>query len=259
MCNNRTTGNRLTKWVRASIGLCFLLFSAGQVFGQHAKDTIQVIHDFNDVMAFAVQPYVYYSSTTLMTGGQSHDGRDSVIRLKGKFYKLEDDMYYSAGEEELFLQDSTMVHIDHKRKAITIQHIDMATKKNIDLLPLKKIDKQRLLRGHYLISEAPSGADTGVIVIRARQGRLVSQLSSAEMRVEYRKDNHLPLLMQLTVKINRAGSDQNEMAAVRFDEISMQKDQAQHMPLWRDKVTYDQDAGLYNGVGDCAGYAVIKM
>ncbi|HET6255010.1 MAG TPA: hypothetical protein VFE32_13095 [Puia sp.] len=286
MCNNPTNKFRLGKLLLSSMLLMTLVAAGGRASAQHVRDTMAVIRDFNDIMAFAVQPYVYYSSTTSMMTGPMRNGRDSVIRLHGKFYKVGDDMYYGTEAEELFVQDSLMIRIDHERKAITVQRIDMATKKDLDLLPLKGADRQRLLRGRYLISELPEGGDTGVIVIRTQASRLGIQVQGAEMRVEFRKGSHLPLLMQVTVHIRQDGSEQvrealkgegynvermqgnfngmpclvmEHTAAVRFDNISMDREQAQQMPLWTAKLVYDRATGEWTGAGDCAGYTVTKL
>ena len=268
------------------IVLLALLVTSRPVSAQHVRDTMAVIRDFNAVMAFAVQPYVYYSSTMSMTTGPMRKGADSVMKLHGKFYKVGDDMYYGTEAEELFVQDSFMIRIDHNRKDIMVQRIDLSTKKNMDLLPLKRADRQRLLRGRYLISEMSRGGDTGLITIRSQEGKLQTQLQSAEMQVEFRQNGHLPLMMQVTIQTRQDGSEQvrellrgwgynvermqasfygiqylilDQTAEVRFDEISMENDRAKHMPLWTEKLAYDRSAGQFSGAGDCAGYTVTKL
>jgi hypothetical protein len=285
MCNNHPTSALAGKRIFGSVILVLMLGAVSPAEAQHVRDTISVIRDFNDVMAFTVQPYVYFSSTTSLITGPMRNGRDSVTRLHGKFYKCGEDMYYGTEAEELFVQDSLMIQIDHHRKAIMIRRIDMATKKNIDLLPLKKPDLQKLLRGHYLIGETPAGGDTAVISIRSQPGMVLMQGRSSEMRVEFIKDTHLPLIMEVIMGIRQDGSEQtrnllkkqgfnvekmkdslngarffvmNETAAVRFDEVAMTREQAMQMPLWTERLAYDRTAGQFRGTGDCAGYAVTK-
>jgi hypothetical protein len=268
-----------------SIILLMLLAVAGPARAQHVRDTTAAIRDFNDVMAFAVQPYVYFSSTTSLMTGPMRNGRDSITRLHGKFYKCGEDMYYGTEAEELFVQDSLMIRIDHHRKAITIRRIDMATKKNIDVLPLKRADLQKLLRDHYLIGEAPGGGDTAVISIRSQPAMMATQWRSAEMRVEFKRDSHLPLVMEVMMRVRQQGSDQirdllikqgfdvNDMkenlngvpffvmdqtVAVRFDEVSTTREKAIQMPLWTGELAYERIAEQFTGTGACAGYAVTK-
>ena len=265
--------------------LVLLLAAVSPTNAQHVRDTTKVIRDFNDVMAFAVQPYVYFRSTTSLMTGPMINGRDSITRLHGKFYKNGDDMYYGTEAEELFVQDSLMIRVDHHRKAITIQRIDMATKKNIDLLPLKKPDLQKLLRAHYLIAETPAGGDTAVISIRSQPAKTPARWQNAEMRLEFRRQNHLPLVVEVIMRVRQEGSDpvrdllikqgfdvddmressngvtffvMSQRAAVRFDEVAMTREEAMQMPLWTEKLAYDRNAGLFTGRGACASYAVTK-
>lgn len=265
--------------------IMLLLAAISPARAQHVRDTINVIRDFNDVMAFAVQPYVYYRSTTSLMTGPMRNGRDSITRLHGKFYKCGDDIYYGTEAAELFVQDSLMIQIDHHRKAITIRRIDMATKKNIDLLPLKKTDLQKLLRGHYLVAETPVGGDTAVISIRSQPDIALTRWRSSEMRMEYKKDTHLPLIMEVMMRVPQQGSEQtgnllrqqgfnvdkmkdslngmpffvmNETAAVRFDEVATTREQAIQMPLWTEKLAYDRVTGQFRGTGACEGYVVTK-
>jgi hypothetical protein len=285
MCNNQLYRRRAIKPGCRAIFLLLLGAMAGPVRAQHVRDTTAAIRDFDDVMAFVVQPYVYYSSTMSMMTGPMRNGGDSVVRLHGKFYKYGDDMYYGSEAEELFVQDSLMIRIDHHRKAIDLRRIDMSTKKNIDLLPLKRSDVQKLFRNRYLIAEMPRGGDTAIISIRSQPGGLTAQWQSAEMRVEYKKESHLPLIMEVRMQIRQPGTDQvkavltrqgfdiggmvdslngtpvfvvNETVAVRFDEMATSKEQAAHMPLWTEKVAYSPAARQFSGVGVCAGYTITK-
>jgi hypothetical protein len=284
MYNNPLYARRVLEPMCRSIIILLLLAAVGPARAQHVRDTTAVIRDLDDVMAFAVQPYVYFRSTTSLMTGPMRNGRDSITRLHGKFYKCGEDMYYGTEAEELFVQDSLMIRIDHHRKAITIRRIDMATKKNIDLLPLKKTDLQKLLRGHYLIGETPMGGDTAMISIRSQPAMMLARWLSAEMRVEFKKDSHLPLIMEVMMRVRQEGSNQigdllikqgfdvdemkeslngvpffvmDQTAAVRFDEVMTTREQAIQMPLWTEKLVYDRIAG-FTGTGVCVGYAVTK-
>jgi hypothetical protein len=285
MCNNYVYAFRAKKLICRIIAWVFLLAAVAPVHAQHVRDTVNVIRDFNDVMAFTIQPYVYFSSTTSLMTGPMRNGRDSITRLHGKFYKLGEDMYYGTEAEELFLQDSLLVRIDHNRKTITVQRLDMTTKKNIDLLPLKRPDLQKLLRAHYMIGETPAGGDTAVISIRSQPGIMRAPRRSSEMRIEFKKDSHLPLFMEVLMRVPQEGSEQtayllkqqgfnvdkmkdtlngvlcfvmNETAAIQFDEVAATREQAMQMPLWTGKLSYNRNANQFTGTGTCAGYAVTK-
>jgi hypothetical protein len=286
MCNSDLNILRMNNSLFKIATLFLLLATGWPASAQHFRDTLAVIRQLNDVMAFAAQPYVYYSSTTTLRAGPMRNVMDTGMVLHGKLYKVGDDFYYGTEAEEMLVQDSLMIRINHDRKEITVQRLDMTTKKNIDLLPLKKVDMQRLLRNRYLISELSGSGDTGVITIQSHDNKEMTRLQSSEMRVEYRKENHYPVLIQITTRMRQDGTEQaremlrsegfdvermqakfnglpcfvvNQTSTVRFDELSIDKEQAQHMPRWKEKLVYDQRSGQFSGMGHCTGYTVKKM
>jgi hypothetical protein len=279
MCNKSINLNRTVLFV-------LLLALVGSVRGQHFRDTVAVIRELNDVMAFAARPYVYYSSTTTLRAGPMRNMMDTGTVLHGKLYKVDDDFYYGTEAEEMFVQDSLMIRINHNRKEITVQRVNMTTKKNLDLLPLKKVDMQKRLRNRYLISELSGSGDTGIITLRSPDNKGLTRIQSSEMRVEYRKDNHYPLLLQITTGLRENGSDQaretlksegfdvermqakfnglpclvvRQTSSVRFDALSTDKEKAQEMPRWTEKLAFDRVTGQFSGTGNCIGYTVKKL
>ena len=155
----------------------------------------------------------------------------------------------------------------------------------MDLLPLKKMDQQKLLRSHYTICKMPDEGDTESIVIRSQAARDVGQSGGQEMLMEYTKQGHLPLLMRIAVRIREQASDQmanmlkssgfdvqqmkedlggqqslvmTQTASVRFGAIETTKEAAMQMPLWKDKLSYDPVSGNYSGKGNLSGYRIIK-
>lgn len=252
---------------------------------QRVSDTTAVIREFNEVMGFAVQPYLYYTSVTSLLTGPLMDRADTGALLHGVFYKNGDDLYYGNEQEESFWQDSLMININHRRKTIRVSKVDVASKKKMDLLPLKKMDAQKLLREHYTISRLPARGDTEYIVVRSQEGRQSLRIAGTEMLLSYTKKEHLPLLMQVTMRVRQQetggvtealrakGFDVAKMteekegahflvmdqtAAVRFNSIEMTKDKALEMPSWKEKISYDALQGSFSGKGECAGYEVVK-
>jgi len=285
MCNRRRDSCRPATTLGKLALACGLLAGHHSASAQHARDTTAAIRDFDAVLAFAIQPYVYYSSTTYLLTGPMRSGRDSGTSEHGKFYKCGDDMYYGTEDQELYIQDSLYITINHERKAIDIQRVDVATKKNLDLLPLKKAAIRRLFRDRFLISETSVGADTGVIIIRPQTMFPSDRLRRSEMRLEFAKQSLLPLFMEVTMHLPEDGSTQtrtqlkekgfnvshmadslngvpylvlNERASIHFDQIATSKEQAELMPHWTDKVSFDPISGQFQGKGDCANYRVTK-
>lgn len=267
------------------LGFVLLLVISRAGMAQRSTDTSAVIREFNDVMAFTVQPYLHYTSVTSLRTGPMTPLADTGRILQGSFYKYDDDLYYGSDQEEMYLQDSLMIKVDHLHKTIQVSKVDVATKKNMDLLPLKKMDRQKLLRSHYTISKMPEEGDTESIVIRSLAARDVGQSGGQEMLMEYTKQGHLPLLMQITVRIREQATDQVEgmlkssgfdvqqmredlagqqslvmtqTASVRFGAMETTREAAMQMPLWKEKLSYDPVSGNYSGKGDYSGYRIIK-
>jgi hypothetical protein len=272
--------------MRNSLICLVLLLATGQTgIAQRAADTTATIKEFNAVMAFAVQPYVYYTSVTALRSGPMLAPADTGRILHGRFYKYEDDLYYGNEQEEMYLQDSLMIWVDHHRKTIRIGKVDVATKKNMDLLPLSKKDRQKLLRSGYIIGQLPDRGDTGAIVFRTKTSHEALQTAGTEVLLEYTKKEHLPLLMRMTTRVReqqteaistmlrssgfdvqRMGEDvdgvrsliMTETASVRFGTMETTKEKAMQMPVWKDKIAYDPLSGNFSGKGNYYGYQVIK-
>jgi hypothetical protein len=267
------------------IGVLFMLAVGQTGMAQRSADTAAVIREFNDVLAFAVQPYLHYTSTISLHTGPMISASDTGNMLHGNFYKYGDDLYYGTEHEEMFLQDSLMIRVDHHRKTISVSKVDVATKKKMDLLPLKKMDRQRLLRDRYTISKMPEQGDTESIVIRSQPGRNMGQSAGAEMRMDYAKQGHLPFLLQVTMKVRERESPQvagmmrtkgfdvgqmveeqdgqrslvmTQTARVCFLTLETTKEKAMQMPAWQEKISYDPVSGNYKGKGEWSGYEVVK-
>jgi hypothetical protein len=264
--------------------LIFLLLATGApAIAQSAADTAAVIGEFDEVMAFAVQPYVHFTCVMALHAGPMLPPGDTGRILHSDFYKYEDNLYYGNEQEEMYLQDSLMIRVNHHQKVIQISKVDVATKKNMDILPLKRTDRQKLLRNRYTIGKMPDRGDTGVIVIRPQAGRTAGESMNTEILMEYAKSSHLPLLMRMTTRqrasetvagaLKANGFDvvhmveeeagirsliMTQTASMRFETMDTTKETAMHMPLWKDKIAYDPMSGNYMGRGDYTDYRIIK-
>jgi hypothetical protein len=251
-------------------------------YTQKKADTAALIKEFNKVMAFAVQPYLHYNSTTTMQTLPAVRLSDSAAVLHNSFFKLNDNLYYSNEQQEIYLQDSLMITIVHSRKSIQVSRVDIATKGKMDLLPLKKIDVQKMLRKNYTIASGQANGDTASIIIRSQE---IKQSNKAEMLVEYNKKSYLPYLLQVTIYqhlpvseqlidlLRKQGGDVQKLiheqdglqymeiaqiATLRFSEIDAQKEIALQMPGWKEKLVYDDKQKTFRGKDRYEGYEIIK-
>lgn len=255
------------------------------VQGQRPSDTTALIKEFNQVMSFSVQPYLHYSSVISLYRSPMTDttGKNNV--LHNEFYKVLDDLYYGNEQEEFYLQDSLMVRINHARKLIQLSKVDVASKKKVDVLPLKKNDMQKMLRERCILSGAPLQGDTEQIIIQSPERQSPQGFMSSDMAVKYERGTHLPVQMELSMHVRQDETEQmvevlkaegfdvrkmelekdgkmtltmTQTASVYFGNIEMTKTKAEQMPLWTASVTYDEASGNFSGKGRCEGYEVIK-
>ena len=266
--------------------LCSFLSAANlNLQAQHSSDTSALIRELNKVMSFAVQPYLCYTTTTTMSRGPLLAGADTGRSLHSHFYKMGTDLFYGNEQDEMFLQDSLLVRIDHGRKSIQLNKVDEAARRKIDLLPLKKVDMQRLFREHYTLSEIPDLGDTASILIRKEDKSGLQPLADMQILIRYVKTSHLPLIMAVTMQLRQApsqgisdqlkkeGFDVAKMVVERdgrrslvlkqsmlvsFGAIAEDKADAMKMPSWKQKIAYDQAVQDFKGIGPCEGYEVIK-
>jgi hypothetical protein len=255
------------------------------VSAQKRSDTTAIIKEFNQVMAFSVEPYLHYSGTISLRSGPMTDTAKGNNVLHNEFYKVQDDLYYGNEQEEVFLQDSLMVRVSYSRKTIQLSKVDMATKKRMDILPLKRMDMQKMLRERCMLSRLPNEGDIGQIIISTHEKQAPQGFVSSDMLVVYHRGSHLPVRMEMSMHVRNEENEQmtevlrangfdvvkmvsekdgkkslamTRTASVSFGEIDVTKEKAAQMPLWRDRVNYDDHSKNYSGKGRCEGYEVIK-
>jgi hypothetical protein len=268
------------------LSILFLLSVASRgLFAQADEDTTAFIREFDNLMAFATQPHLYYSFVLALHSGPMLPPADTGQILHGNFYKSGDDLYYGTEQSETYLQDSLMIEVDRRREIIRINRVDVATKKNMDLLPLAEKKRQKLFRNEYTISKMPDQGDTGAMVMRSHPIRTGAQITTAEILTQYSKSGQVPLLMRLTTELRQqespqarqmlktSGYDVRQMSveqggvrsllvrntiSMRYGAMDTTESTARRMPLWKDRIAYDPRSGNFSGKGEYGGYRVIK-
>jgi len=241
--------------------ICLLVLAMSSVYGVIAQDRVDtnaVIKELNQVFSFSVQPYLHYSSVLRVYMDPIIDKSASERTLHSEFYKVQDDMYYGNEDEEVYLQDSLMIRINHARKTIQLGKVDVATKKGVDVLPLNSKSMQKMIREQCIVSEEKAGGDTMHINVRSREKRMPQGMTSSNILVTYHKRTHLPMSMEMSMRVSNDGASMSQTASISFGEIQMMAEKAMQMPVWRAQVDYDSDSGNYIGKGRCEGYEVIK-
>lgn len=275
---------------RDSIGnriflLWMLLILSLAGMAQKKSDTTALINEFNKVLEFAVQPNVFYSSITSMHNTPDIRMADSTGVLHGNFYKLNNDLYYGNEKDEMYLQDSLMITISHIRKTIQVSKVDFESKGKMNLLPLTKLSMQKILRENYTITKSRDETDTVKIILRSQEKEGPQGTTSNEMILAYGNNSLRPFQVDITLHIKQPVSDQllsmlsgqginpqklikeedgvqyllfSQTAVIRFEEMAFTKEKAQQMPLWKDKIAYDEAEQLFKGKGSYEDYEIIK-
>jgi hypothetical protein len=271
--------------MRKIIYIQLLSLMVCHVSAQKRSDTMAIIKEFNEVMAFSVQPYLHYSSIISLRSGPMMDTTKGNSILHNEFYKVQDDLYYGNEQEEIFIQDSMMVRINHSRKTILLSKVDMLTKKRLDVLPLKKADMQRMLRERCTLSRLADEGDLRRIMISTQEKQTPQGFVSSDMFVTYHRGSYLPVRMEMRMHLRNEDNEQIEealktngfdivkmvaekegkkclsmtqTASIGFGDIENTKEKAAQMPLWKDWVEYDGNLKIYKGRDKCADYEIIK-
>lgn len=252
---------------------------------QERQDTTASIKAFNKVMEFAVQPDLYYTSTTSIHSVPAIRVPGNTAVLHNVFYKVNNDLYYGNEQEEVYLQDSVMITVNHIRKTILINKVDVATKEKMDLMPLKKASMQKMLRERFVISQQKRQGDTLAITIRSQDRTNLGNMANTEMVVLYSKPGYLPYAMEVTQQMRQPASEQllavlnsqglmtqttltetqgvkyinmSQTATINFSAIETSGKKSREMPLWKSSLVFDDQLQSFKGINKCAEYEVTQ-
>lgn len=244
-----------------------LLATATQfAYGQTDSDKAVYAANYGKVMAFVKQPYLHYTTVTTMKSVPVFESKDTAT-LAGEFFKYLDNFYSNNGLEEIYVQDTVLVRINHERKTIWISRVDRDAKKTLDLLPSGSSDiKERLLKT-YTITELVL-PDNLIRIDFAANQNTDSKATTTSIWLEYNSKNFLPTTLQIMAKMQQpaepeilAELEKNQIDSraliivkdssrllvrtqqlkVEFKNINYGEAVAGKMPSW--KTVLDYDAG----------------
>ena len=252
------------------------IFTAAQ-----SQDKASLVKEFNKVMSFAVQPYLYYTTRITMEASPVLQPADTLSDM-GEFYKNGNDIYYSNMHEEVFLEDSFFIRINNEKKTIWISKVNVDSKDNMNVLPLSTAKIQRLFEKEYIINK---------IAVNDRSSRLnfrpFSQNASGlttEIGLQYSNKNNTPELMELAITMKQAVSDEmvqqvksngkerqliqvidglpylvhHQSVKIRFEEIDYSKEKAVQIPSWKSRIGFDPADGVFSGKNNYSDYEITK-
>jgi hypothetical protein len=228
-------------------------------------DTTAMINNFNKVMGFATQPYLYYSSITKMQATPILQAEDTMS-LRGEYYKNETNLYSSSAKEDMYIEDSFYIEINHSRKSIWVSKVNVETKKKMNQMPLDRKDIQDLFRKSYTISQTEVNNNTSKLNFETVQN--IDSISKIVMQIQLQYDNkkYLPqaLIMDVYAKqqvaeenvqqLKDQGTDTKQLIqtegeyiymvrtqkmTMTFEKIDNSKEKAMQIPSWKTKLDYN--------------------
>lgn len=227
-------------------------------------DTAAIIKTYNKVLSFANKPFVYYTTISTMQASPVLASTDT-IPITGVFYKAASDLYYKNGNEELYLQDSLLVKINHARKSILIAKVDDEAKEqlknhNTNLKPL-----QEAIRKQFTITSAVLNNSVAKISLESKKQPLDKPIST-HIELEYNPNNFMPISMTVAFKLAQPASVElltmykeqgieidrllqnidgqvyiirSQIVKSHFNQIQANKEAVAEIPKWTQCLTYD--------------------
>lgn len=264
------------------VTIWYIMMQAGHA--QSNRDTTAMVKDFNKVMSFAVQPYLYYTTVTRMDALPVLENQDTAS-IYGVFYKAETNLYYKNGHDEVYLQDSLLIQINDDQKTIWIRKVDMATRDNLNISPLGNKKIQELFKKEYTIDKSVVNNKRVRMNFEAKKpvgdgGGITTQIG-----LEYQAENFQPLLMDIHINMQEPANDEllaalktegiedprliqiidgnkyvirKQQVSISFLDMDTSKEKAMQMPDWRSKLLYDTSKNDFAAKGIYSEYEITK-
>jgi len=243
-----------------------------------------MIKEFKKVMEFTRQPFVYVTTTTTVQSQPVLDAQDT-LRTQGVFYKNETDLYYSTGQEEMYLQDSLLVQVNHDRKTIWISRVDKGSKEKLGEMPTGNRQLQEMMRKNYSMKRTETDHHLAKLSFETKEVTGRSAVISTRGDLLFTEKDHLPRQMDIEMRmqqpasaemieqIKSQGVDERKLVqlvngqqclvrmqrmTVLYNSIDNTKQKAMQMPLWQTILDFDAVSQNYSGKGVYAEYAITK-
>ncbi len=262
-----------------------LLTAIGQkAYCQQASDTAALVKEFTKVMAFAVQPYLSYTTVTKMDAQPLLNDKDT-ISANGVFYKNNSTMYCNTTKDEMYVEDSVMVQINNVNKTIWISKVDTYTSEKMNALPITTKKMLDIVRRNYTISKSKLEDGFSSIRFETRKSAHSNSTTSAAVVLEYSEQTQLPksINIEMSMKqpandemitaIKNEGVDENKLLQniegvnyivtmqrinVQFSNIENTREKVAHIPSFTEKIEKDETTGEYIGKGIYQDYEITK-
>lgn len=262
-----------------------LLFASSAAYCQSARDTVLLIEEFEKVISFTAQPYLHYVTLTKLDANPVLQPQDTA-HLKGEFYKNNTEIYSNNANEEMYLQDSLMVKINHDRKTIWINKVDASFKEKMNTMPVVTHEMQGMLIKNYTISGTRIDAVTSRIDFEPRRAEGSTSNTLTTIAITYHSQTYLPQSIVITINLKQP-VDEEILAALKeqeaeeqkmvqevegikyimrrqsmqttFIRIENEKEKMASLPLYTSCISYDKITAEYKGIGKYEAYEITKL
>lgn len=261
-----------------------LLFNSGQAIAQSSADTSTLLSEFMKVMSFTTKPYLYYSTTTIMSSDPILEITDTST-MKGVFYKNNTEIYSNTGREEMYLQDSLMIEINNDRKSIWVRKVDVPTKDNLNQMPANTKDLLDLVQKGFLIRKERISDEVSRLYFTESKPVYSTSATTTFITLDYSEKTLLPRLITISIElkqpiteeeiqaIHAEGYDETKLikivdgkkeilrkqkVSIAFTEINSDREILEKMPLYKSNFRLDTITADFTGMGKYKDYEVTK-
>lgn len=140
--------------------LLFLLLSFNYtVKAQSKKDTANWIAEFKELFSFGVSNNIKYTLHTSFNANPVLDKADT-LQVFTTYMRKENLVYYKNNFEEMYLNDSLLVTIDHEQKQIKIEQLKQGDFEKLSIVNVNTKLFTNLLKDRFTISKKQIGSDS---------------------------------------------------------------------------------------------------
>jgi hypothetical protein len=262
-----------------------LLFSQVLVYCQQTTDTVALIQEYNRVMSFTAQPYIYYSTLTKLGANPVLQSQDTAS-LKGEFFKYNTDIYSNNVKEEMYMQDSLMISINNDRKTIWLNKVDVETKGKMNVITPFGKDVQEIMKRNYTITKSVAGNNVSMIVFETRKPPGSIAIGNTRITIEYNSKTFLPRNINIDISMKEPADEEmitalkeeevdekklvqeingvkylvrQQSMYIQFTAIKNDKEDVMQMPLYNSCVDYNVITQEFTGKGKYKDYEITKL
>ncbi len=246
------------------------------------QDTAALIKEFKKVADFSRQPYLYYSMQTRLESSPMISCTDTAT-TDAEFYRNGTDVYYKNGAEELFLEDSLLISVNHEKKTIWISKTDKSSKESsAGLFPGNKVLQDMLKKG-FTIQKPLTSDGFSHLQFTNKQMAGLSNVLSSRINISYHHDTFLPLALHIEMRMQQPADEdlvtqiknmgvaekkllqeidgslylvRSQTMSCAFNTISTSKEKAALIPKWQNKISFDAADHRFVGMAELQEYTL---